>query len=376
LRRLSTKYWTGQLGLTKMQIYLLSVFVITGILYRYIANDNYLICMENGISLTVSSEKCSSGLRTPVPYSAQTIDKKNRSVGPFDKQDVSSLYYRHWLGTDLLGRDTLAGLIWGTNVALKVGFFASLISLLIGIAMGYLSGYIGDDTIKVYRWQILVTLLLLLAALFYAVYGNGLIRWLPTFFFLAWGISLVVRNDADYMGKHKVSIPFDVIVSRVIEVFRSVPDIFIILVLVSLFRKAALTNVIIIIAIMKWPAITRFLRAEILKLKRSDHVVASKALGISRTYIFRKNILPLALSPVIVSVAFGFSSSILLESTLSFLGIGIPIDQVTWGSILSGARSNISSWWLALFPGIYIYLTVRLFHSIGDSINDKLVGNK
>ncbi len=357
-----------------MQIFLLSVFVLTGILYRYIANDNYLICNDNGLSLIVSTEKCSSGMRAPIPYSAQTIDKKNRSVGPFDKQDVSSLYYRHWLGTDLLGRDTLAGLIWGTNVALKVGFFASLLSLIIGIALGYLSGYIGDDTIKVYRWQILVTLLLLLAALFYATYGNGLVRWLPTLLFFIWSIRLVIRNDADYMGDRRVSIPFDVIVSRVIEVFRSVPDIFIILVLVSLFRKAALTNVIIIIAIMKWPGIARFLRAEILKLKKSDHVVASKALGLSRAYIFRKNILPLALSPVIVSVAFGFSSSILLESTLSFLGIGIPVDQVTWGSILSGARSNFSSWWLALFPGIFIYLAVRLFHSIGDSINETLAG--
>ena len=144
LHRLSTKYWTNQLGLTKVQVYLLSIFVITGILCRYIANDNYLVCNDNGLSLIVSTEKCSSGMRAPIPYSAQTIDKKNRSVGPFDKQDVSSLYYRHWLGTDLLGRDTLAGLIWGTNVALKVGFFASLLSLIIGIALGYLSGYIGD----------------------------------------------------------------------------------------------------------------------------------------------------------------------------------------------------------------------------------------
>ena len=376
LPRLIRKYWNNKKGISKQQFYFLAIFIVTGILYRYIANDNYLVCTEKGISIQVSKDRCTSGIKALIPYSAHTIDKKNRSVGPFDKQDISSLYYRHWLGTDLLGRDVLAGLIWGSNVALRVGIFASLISLIIGLLMGYLSGYIGDDTFKIYKWQLLVTVLLLLLAIFYLTYASGIVKWLFSVALILWSIFLVVVNDSAYMGKDKITIPFDIIISRIIEVFRAVPDIFIVLVLVSLFKKASLVNVVIIIAIIKWPSIARFLRAEILKLKKADHVLAAKSIGLGRTYIFRKNILPLAFSPILISLAFGFSGTILLESALSFLGIGIPIDEVTWGSILNEARSEFSSWWLALFPGIAIYLTIRLFHSIGNSLNEKLIGNK
>ncbi len=374
LLRLRSKYWSNSIGISSRQFYLLTIFIISGILYRYIANDNYLLCTENGLSIQVNKDQCSKGIKALIPYSAHTIDKKNRSVGPFDKQDISSLYYRHWLGTDLIGRDILAGLIWGSNIALKVGLFASLLSLIIGLFFGYLSGYIGDDTFKVYKWQLLITMLLLMLSIFYFLYASGLARWFFVAALIIWTIYLSAKNESYDMGKQKIAIPFDHIISRVIEVFKAVPIIFIVLVLVSLFRHDSLTNVIIIIAIIKWPIIARFLRAEILKLKKSDHVVAAKTVGLSPSYIFRKNILPLAISPILISLAFGFSGTILLEAVLSFLGIGIPVDQVTWGSILNEARSDFSSWWLALFPGIAIYLTIRLFHSMGNSINEKLIG--
>ena len=225
LPRLIRKYWNNKKGISKQQFYFLAIFIVTGILYRYIANDNYLVCTEKGISIQVSKDQCTSGIKALIPYSAHTIDKKNRSVGPFDKQDISSLYFRHWLGTDLLGRDVLAGLIWGSNVALRVGIFASLISLIIGLLMGYLSGYIGDDTFKIYKWQLLVTVLLLLLAIFYLTYASGIVKWLFSVALILWSIFLVVVNDSAYMGKDKITIPFDIIISRIIEVFRAVPDL-------------------------------------------------------------------------------------------------------------------------------------------------------
>ena len=321
-----------------------------------------------------SQSQCDSGIKAIIPYSAHTIDINNRNVGPFDNQNVSSLRYRHWLGTDAIGRDVLAGLIWGSNIAFKVGLLSTLLALFIGFIAGYLGGYIGDDSFQITRLNAAISVLLFLVAIFYFIYGVGIWKWGFLGIFFIWILWLLRNHDPEYMGDKKMAIPVDMIIMRIIEVFRAIPTIFIVLVLIGLFAKPSLYNVIIVIAIIRWPIIARYLRAEILKLKEADHVMASRALGLGRFEIFRKNILPLAVSPVIVSSAFAFSGSILLESTLSFLGIGIPLDEVTWGSILNGARLSFSSWWLALFPGLAIYLVIILFHSIGDNLNENLRG--
>ena len=350
----TTTYGISRIGLTKRQVLGLLVFLVLSLGYQFIANDN--------------------GATTIIPYSAHTIDTDNRNVGPFDSQEVSSLRYRHWLGTDAIGRDVLAGLIWGSHVALKVGLLSTLLALLIGFIAGYLSGYVGDDSFKISSLNAVITVLLFLLSIFYFIYGVGIWKWGPIVIILLWSVWIIKNHDPDYMGKNKMAIPLDMIVMRIIEIFRAIPTIFVVLILIGLFATPSLYNVIIVIAIIRWPIIARYLRSEILKLKKADHVKASRALGLSGFEIFRKNILPLAVSPVIVSSAFAFSGSILLESTLSFLGIGIPVDEVTWGSILNGARFSFSSWWLALFPGLAIYLVIILFHSIGDNLNENLRG--
>jgi len=127
--------------------------------------------------------------------------------------------------------------------------------------------------------------------------------------------------------------------------------------------------VILVIAFLRWPVITRHIRAEILKLKEQKFILSSKAIGQKDWKIFKNHILPLCISPITILVAFGFSAAILTESTLSFLGIGIPIDQVTWGSMLSEARKSFQLWWLAVFPGLMIYFVIALFNSLGDSVS-------
>jgi len=164
------------------------------------------------------------------------------------------------------------------------------------------------------------------------------------------------------------------IIMRVIEIFKSIPEIFIVIVLVGLFRNPSVFSLVVIIAFIKWPSATRHIRGEVLKLKDEHFVMSAKALGLSRYKVFRDHILPLALSPAIVISAFGISSAVLLESTLSFLGLGLGADAVSWGTILSQARENVQYWWLAVFPGLAIYLVVLLFNSIGDTINKSLQG--
>jgi peptide/nickel transport system permease protein len=345
--------------------------VVFALLCRFLANDKYIVGKSSeGWTFMADVEKCTSGLRAPIPYSANSMDRDNRNVGPFSKQNISSLYYRHWLGTDHLGRDVFAGLIYGCFVAFKVGVLTSLFSLFLGIVLGYLSGYYGDEEMRINKNFLLPYILFAALFIFYGIYTSGILKLV---FFLApifilW--IMIAYSRRDY--KTTFGVPFDLIIFRFIEIINSIPGLFLILILLALFTKPALINVIIVISLLRWPVITRHLRAEILKIKEEDFVTSARVIGQKNWKIFLYHILPLAISPVIIVVAFGFSASILMESTLSFLGIGVPMDQITWGSLIRQARTNFSSWWLAFFPGLAIYIIIVLFNSIGESINKRL----
>jgi len=130
MKRLQKKF-----GWSKRHIWGLAIFLFVGVLQTFIANEDYTICFNKELNST-GVQECQKGLPPLIPYSYNTLDKENRSVGPFHKQQVSSLYYRHWLGTDEIGRDVLAGLLAGSAVALKIGLLSVLLALLIGIIFG------------------------------------------------------------------------------------------------------------------------------------------------------------------------------------------------------------------------------------------------
>ena len=322
-----------------------------------------------------SSESCQFGIKALIPYDSNSTDKKNRKVGPFDYQDVSSLYYRHWLGTDALGRDVLAGLIEGSYIAFIVGILSSLFALIIGVFFAYWSGFVGDTRFKLLPSLMALFALVLLAAIFYAWYSTGWMRivWLIIPIICLAAFRQYSKRQSN--EKNQISLPFDILIIRLIEIFRSIPNLFLVLILLTLFNSSGYWNVIFIIALIRWPVITRHLRAEILNIKEENYIHSARSIGLSDPKIFKKYILPLTVSPIIIATAFGFSSAILLESTLSFLGIGVPLDQVSWGSILREARHDIGSWWLAIFPGILIYLMIYLFNDLGDKINQQLLNS-
>lgn len=369
MKKLIKKY-----GISRWQVALLSIFLFVALLNNFIANEKALLCKtSSGVTFFKDKNKCEWCISAPIPYSDNTLDHNNRRVGPFDSQNVESTFYRHWLGTDSLGRDILAGLIHGASLALFIGLLSSLLALFIGITMAYLSGYWGDSDYRIsYRWAVVLIILGLIST-FYLIYSPGPIKWL-------WAIAPILAilyfkkiTQKDSLTIKRVSIPFDMITLRLVELFRSIPDLFIILIMLPLMGKPSYLNIIIIIALVRWPTITRHLRAEILNIKKENFVLSAKAIGLSDWHIFTKYILPLTISPIIIVIAFGFSSAVLLESTLSFLGIGVPIDQLTWGGILKEARTDFNSWWLAIFPGLCIYFLIYLFNSIGDRINEQLI---
>ena len=134
------------LGIKRKHAFALALFVFLSVFHSFIANDKYIICKSGkGIHFFHEKGECGFGIPALIPYASNTLDKDNRGVSPFEKQNVSSLYYRHWLGTDSLGRDVLAGLIYGSFLALMIGLVASILALCIGIFMAYISAYIGDE---------------------------------------------------------------------------------------------------------------------------------------------------------------------------------------------------------------------------------------
>ena len=326
----------------------------------------------------------------PIPYSSTTIDIPNKLKGPFSKQKIRSKRYRHWLGTDQLGRDLLAGLIAGARIAMLVGLIAMSIAVIIGILLGSLAGFYGDDQYQVSRAALCFNLLALFFGWFYAFkarsfaiaeagrqghLGIELLKSILLFtaiMAVANGLIYFVRRWP-WLGK-KVHLPLDLLIMRAIEVMNSIPALLLLLALVAILPQSSVFYVMVIIGLIRWPSIARFLRAELLRVRSLGYIEAGKALGFSDRHLLLQHALPNAITPVLITVAFGMASAVILESTLSFLGIGIGEDGITWGGLLSDARQNPSAWWLAIFPGGAIFVTVTIFNLIGEGLTEAMGG--
>ena len=216
----------------------------------------------------------------------------------------------HPFGTDDLGRDVLARLIYGARVSLMVGFLATSISVVVGSFFGALAGY----------------------------YGRR-VDWL---------------------------------VSRLIELVLCFPFLFLVLGIVALFRPSIYT-VMIALGLTSWTSEARYVRGELLRIREIEYAQAARASGARDARIIFRHLLPNALGPVLVSASFGVAAAILTESALSFLGLGVPLPASSWGSMLSAAREHIEyAWWLVLFPGAAIFTTVAAFNIIGERFRDAL----
>lgn len=210
----------------------------------------------------------------------------------------------HWFGTDDYGRDYLARALYGGRVSLMVGFVSMIFATSIGVAVGVISGYFG-----------------------------GLI---------------------------------DSLLMRLLEIVMSIPS-FLILLLLSVYLKPSVGNIIVIISLLMWMNIARIIRAETMALKEREYVMYAKASGQSSFGIIIKHIIPGLMSVVIVSATNNIASAIMMESSLSFLGFGVQAPNATWGSMLNGAQGYLAQApYLAIFPGVLIFLTVLSFNVLGD----------
>ena len=333
----------------------------------------------------------------PIPYSPGKSDKYNLNTSPSSKQvyknekgellDVS-FKFRHHLGTDIIGADLASGLIHGTRIALKVGLISMGIAAFIGIILGAIAGFFGDRDLKMRRIKYYMTLIGLFLGLFYA-FGHrkyvisdgfmensteGVIQFSISILII-FIITFISRLSSKLISSNwfnaEVTVPIDSFISRGIELLNSIPRLLLIITVTAVMERS-LVIIMVIIGVTGWTRIARFTRSEMLRIRSLEYVQASKSLGFSSLRTIFKHALPNALAPVFVSIAFGIASAILIESGLSFLGIGVPDDVVTWGSLLSAGRQDSSSWWLIIFPGIAIFITITIYNMIAEASRDAL----
>lgn len=329
----------------------------------------------------LATERAQALLPPLIPYAYSTQDSKNVDfVSPFSQQDVSSLYYRHWLGTDLLGRDVLAGLIAGTRTALSVGIGGMGIALFIGLLLGLVAGYFGDNRFRLSKIGLILRGVMLLFLIFYTVifFQQKLNFILLILIFI--GIYLIINILDKYLNKildktfclnKKISIPIDMLIMRSVEVLQAIPTILWLLGLIAVTGRMSIFGLILFIGFTGWMSLARLVRGQVIRVRHLEYVESAQALGYSDFRILTKHILPNILTPILIAVSFGIANCVLLEAFLTFSGLGLPIEQVTWGSLLTASRDNPSAWWMVVFPGLAIFLTVTIFNRIGEALSEK-----
>ncbi|WP_235297723.1 ABC transporter permease [Portibacter marinus] len=349
----------------KIAIWVIIGYLAIALFHPFIANDKPIVCKINErlyypifddqpIDLSASEWK----VMALIPYSASTIDTKASFQPPFKSN--------HILGTDILGRDTLAGIFKGTEIAVKIGFIsvflATFLALIIGLSVSYLKRF----PIRLSRIQFVIIILSFLFLVYYS--------WISMFkgflFFMVPLLGLLMVNGIlAWLIPHKwktMNLPIDVFYLRLVEAMKAIPGLIFVLMCVSLFNEFSVSGLTLILAFLMWPSISRFIRAESMKILVQDYITAARAYGASGFRILLRHVLPKLFTSLSVIIAFSISSAIIIESTLSFIGLGVPIEQVSWGSLLKEAQRNISAWWLAVFPGLALFILILCLNIVGE----------
>ena len=235
-------------------------------------------------------------------------------IAPYDPSEInvkvilSPPSWEHWCGTDTLGRDVFSRMLYGARVSLAVGFIAVGIAIAIGAMLGAVAGYFGG------------------------------------------------RVDATLM--------------RATDMVLCFPTFFLILAVIA-FLEPSIWNIMIVIGLTSWMGVARLVRAEFLSLRQQEFVLAAQNLGVPAIRMMWRYLLPNAMGPVLVSAVLGVAGAVLVESSLSFLGLGVQPPDPSWGNILTEGKDNIEiAWWLTMYPGLAILITVLGYNLLGEGLRD------
>ncbi|MFC2093686.1 ABC transporter permease [Bacteroidota bacterium] len=314
--------------LAVFSVYIVIFFIIIALFADFLAYDKPLYVEYEGTTYfpVVKDYLVGLGLSRWNPpelvnVNWKELDNQNKLVSvlwapvPYGPSEVDLMHSLskpggdHYLGADQVGRDLLSGLIHGSRISLSVGFVAAGISAFIGVILGSLAGYYG--------------------------------------------------------GK------MDIIISRFIEIMLTFPLFFLIIVIVAIYGSS-IWYVMLAIGLTSWTREARLIRGEILKVRNMEYVLAANSVGLPNRKIIFRHVLPNSIAPVLVSIAFAISAAIIIEAALSFFGMGVSATTVTWGSLINEGRTAPNAWWLAIFPGLMIFISVVSYNLIGEGLRDAL----
>lgn len=233
---------------------------------------------------------------------------------PFDGIDLDSVKqppsFAHWMGTDDLGRDVLTRMLFGGRVSILIGILAAVVGTLLGTSIGAAAGY----------------------------YGGAI----------------------------------DNILMRITDVAYAIPTLPLLIIL-SAYSRAALVSMVLIIGLLSWMTTARVVRSQVLSIKEMDYVEAARSMGATNLRILARHIVPNALGPILVGATLGVGNAIMIESSLSFLGLGVQPPTPTWGNMLMDSQATMATKpWLTFFPGLAILAIVLAVNFMGDALRDAL----
>lgn len=317
----------------------------------------------------------------PIPFSPTRAarDPLAPSLSPGALHPQRPARFRHWLGTDLYGTDVAAGIVGGARRALLITAPVLAIVLALGLFLGGAAGYWGDYGLRVRIGSLVGVLAALPLGWFWggALWDFFYEKNMPVAAWLgagciACGVWATGAGLARAPGLRKeIALPLDLMIMRVVEAFYSLPRMMMLIAVMALFTRFQFGALALTVGVLSWTGVAMLARNEMLRIREMPYVSAAQGLGLSRFRILIRHILPNALPPIYVTLALGASGIILLEASLSFLGLSGDVKgDASWGAMLARAKLRYTDWWAAAFPGLAIAIVTLSLYEIGERLRN------
>jgi peptide/nickel transport system permease protein len=378
---------------------ILLLVLLVGMLSPFLANDQPLIVKENNsyysplLNKLFSSKELISDNRdwrnysgfkimSPIPYSPGKSDLINADYrSPFDnqfiisesgKKEVIDLRYHHFLGTNIRGADVMAGIISGAGISLYISLLVSILATLIGISLGSIGGLVGNYNLKLNIIGIIASTFILIFTLHINLAGgiDEISSFLKILIFIL-GL-IIIYKISEYQKylpnkTYSFKIPLENFIDWMTMLFSTIPRLVFIIVIAG-FSHPSILNLVLLLTLTSWTDIARIAKTEFIRVNNENYIEAARMTGNSLYRIIRYHIIPNAWPSIAISFCYLVSLNMITESSLSFLGIGLPPTLVSWGSLIAEGRSNLSAWWLIVFPGLLLGICTYALYKITEEI--------